>query len=283
MCETLVKHLSTSEIAAAMGVGESSVKRWIDAGTLSAEKTPGGHRRVTVSSLYDFLLATGRKLVAPEAVGLQGPAEFPVAAIEVCQTSLRGGDVSTFESALQMLRLAEMTPATVIDKFVYPAFQALRATCQHPSEECLVLHRAIVVLQAALSKTLAPVGVAPGDASPRIVLADVGYEVDGIPSMLAEAAVWDQARCLQLGTNVPATVIEGALETFDADVLWLSASGPARRSAVSSDFHRIEARASRAKVKVVTFGSALPRMRGETETRVSSFGEFRGFVAAIGR
>jgi excisionase family DNA binding protein len=282
MCDTLTKLFSTAEIAAAMGVGESSIKRWIDAGTLAAEKTPGGHRRVALTDFYNFLRATGKKLVAPEAVGLHsGPAFGTKTPMEVCQTSLRTGDAFTFESALRLLRLSEPTVASILDNTVYTAFRAVRATCLHPSEECLILHRAISIAQSSLRITMAPTETTLSENSPRIVLADVGYEVDGIPTFFAEAAVWDQANCLQLGTNVPSKVVEGAIETFEADVLWLSASGPGRRSAISNDFQTILKKANRSGVKVVVFGDAVPRLGEISATHATSFSEFRGFIAAL--
>jgi excisionase family DNA binding protein len=282
MCDTLTKLFSTADIAAAMGVGESSVKRWIDAGTLRAEKTPGGHRRVALTDFYNFLRATGKKLVAPEVVGLPGQVEVESnSPFEVCQASLQIGDAFTFESALQLLRLSEHSAAAAFDKTVYPAFKAVRDTCRHPSEECLVLHRAVAVTQAAIKTTMSPLSDTLSTETPRVVFADIGYDVDGLPTLFAEASVWDQAQCLQLGTSVPATVIEGALDAFNASVLWLSASGPAKRSTLNADFQSILTRASQRQTKVVVFGDAVPRVLPVPVTRVASFGEFRGFVAAL--
>lgn len=284
MCDSIPKQFSTAEVAAALGVGESSVKRWIDAGKLAAEKTPGGHRRVGLAELYSFLLTTGRRLADPEAVGLhrQSGESSRRDPIEICRKSLELGDAFTLESAMQVQRINEDTPASIIDRTLYPAFQKLRATCQHPSEECMVLHRAILMVQAALRATLAPHEKALGPSNPRIVLADIGYEVDGLPTSLAEAAIWDRAHCLQLGTNVPTKVIEGALEGFSADVLWLSASGPAKKRRVHDDWSTIVGTAERLKVKTVAFGDAVPlRALGLAGTRVASFSEFRGFVTAL--
>jgi excisionase family DNA binding protein len=282
MCDTLTKLFSTADIATAMGVSESSVKRWIDTGTLRAEKTPGGHRRVALTDFYNFLRATGKKLVSAEAIGLPESAEVgPKSLLEVCRTSLQIGDAFTFESALQILRLTEPNAAAFLDKTVFPAFKAVRATCNHPSEECLVLHRAIGVTKAALKSTMTPPVEALPSGSPRVVLADIGYEVDGIPTLFAEAAVWDMAQCLQLGTCVPSAVIEGALDGFNASVLWLSASGAARRNAINADFQSILTRASQRQIKVVVFGDAVPKVLPVNVTRVTTFGEFRGFVAAL--
>jgi excisionase family DNA binding protein len=49
------KKLTTFQIANMLGVSDQSVSNWIDAGQLPADRTPGGHRRVTPDDLAEFL------------------------------------------------------------------------------------------------------------------------------------------------------------------------------------------------------------------------------------
>ena len=46
--------LSPREVAVALGVSESSVKRWVDLGELAALRTAGGHRRITRAEAVRF-------------------------------------------------------------------------------------------------------------------------------------------------------------------------------------------------------------------------------------
>lgn len=45
---------SSAEVAAAFGVGVSSIKRWTDQGRLESVKTVGGHRRYRLEAIYSF-------------------------------------------------------------------------------------------------------------------------------------------------------------------------------------------------------------------------------------
>ncbi len=48
-------HFTPPELARMFGVNESTVKRWIDRGILPAERTAGGHRRVSKRDMDTFL------------------------------------------------------------------------------------------------------------------------------------------------------------------------------------------------------------------------------------
>src|SRR5436190_21573315 len=45
---------TSAEVARAFRVGVSSIKRWTDEGELESVRTPGGHRRYSLPSLYRF-------------------------------------------------------------------------------------------------------------------------------------------------------------------------------------------------------------------------------------
>ncbi len=62
--------LTTSQVAAALQVSESSVKRWCDAGVIPTVRTVGGHRRIPLDGLLEFLVATNRQLIRPQEIGL---------------------------------------------------------------------------------------------------------------------------------------------------------------------------------------------------------------------
>lgn len=58
------------QVARALGVSESSVKRWCDSGQIRAGKTAGGHRKLPISSIVAWIRETGHEVVDPVALGL---------------------------------------------------------------------------------------------------------------------------------------------------------------------------------------------------------------------
>ncbi|QJE01916.1 response regulator [Massilia forsythiae] len=57
---------STAEAAKILGVSHRTVQLWVEAGTLQAWKTAGGHRRIAAASL-EHVLAGRRQALAPAA------------------------------------------------------------------------------------------------------------------------------------------------------------------------------------------------------------------------
>ncbi|HEY2746903.1 MAG TPA: response regulator [Polyangia bacterium] len=47
--------LTSHEVGALLQVNPSSVKKWVNEGRIAAFRTPGGHRRIRVADLIDFL------------------------------------------------------------------------------------------------------------------------------------------------------------------------------------------------------------------------------------
>ena len=61
---------SPKQVAVALSASESSVKRWCDQGAIPTIRTVGGHRRITLDGLQEFLRKTNRGLDSPQALGL---------------------------------------------------------------------------------------------------------------------------------------------------------------------------------------------------------------------
>ena len=55
---------TTRTAAHQLGVSLRTVQLWVDSGILQAWKTPGGHRRVAISSVKNLLRQSGKQVVS---------------------------------------------------------------------------------------------------------------------------------------------------------------------------------------------------------------------------
>lgn len=59
---------STEDLSVLFNVGKSTIKRWADEGKLHCFKTPGGHRKFTVSDVQEFIEKFKYEVNAPPAI-----------------------------------------------------------------------------------------------------------------------------------------------------------------------------------------------------------------------
>src|SRR6476646_7128295 len=62
--------LTPRELADAIGVSESSLRRWVDSGDIRMTRTVGGHRRIPLAEAVRFIRKIGAKVARPDILGL---------------------------------------------------------------------------------------------------------------------------------------------------------------------------------------------------------------------
>ena len=72
-------HLSPRELALAIGVSESSLKRWADDGLIGVTRTAGGHRRIARHEALRFIRETKARVLRPSLLGLREADRAPSA------------------------------------------------------------------------------------------------------------------------------------------------------------------------------------------------------------
>ena len=62
--------VSPRNLAEAIGMSESSLKRWADRGLLQVTRTAGGHRRIAIRDAIRFVRERQLRFLKPTAIGL---------------------------------------------------------------------------------------------------------------------------------------------------------------------------------------------------------------------
>ena len=220
--------LSPKQVARAIGVSESSLKRWCDRGLIRMEKTAGGHRRLTIDSVVAFLRDTGRGVVDPELLGLPattGQTQWTIKrAAERLTNALVEGDESVCRQIVLDLYLAQHRLSLICDDVLAKSFQDIGDLWECGGVEVFEERRACEIstrLVHELRRLLPP----PPPGAP---LAE-GGTLDGDPYTLAgsmaELVLRDLGwKAVPLGNRLPFSTLRVALKKTRPKLLWLSVS-----------------------------------------------------------
>jgi excisionase family DNA binding protein len=220
------KNLTPKQVAQAIGVSESSVKRWCDGGKIPFHKTAGGHRRLDTSDVLQFCRSHGQEIATPELLGLPsntGQQQLGIRrASSLFVESLVKGDEDGLLRILLNLYLAGFSVPLIGDMVVAPAFTEIGSLWSEGSldvfEERLG-STSIVKVMARFCDELP--SVPPGA---RLAL---GASLEGdhyaVANSLVEACFKASGwRAIILGSNLPMSAISQAITKLQPKVLWLS-------------------------------------------------------------
>lgn len=215
--------LSTRELANALGVSESSLKRWVDAGRIAASRTEGGHRRIELTEAMRFIRDTSAPLVHPELLDLPEVAVAREKGERLVQY-LAAGDAVGARGFLIGRYLEGASVADLADGPIREAMHALGELWRHDEGGVFVEHRATDICLQAVAQLR---GMIP-DPRPDAPLA-LGGAPSGdpylVPSQLAAIAITEAGlRAMNLGPETPVHALRHAVVSHRPALVWLSVS-----------------------------------------------------------
>lgn len=232
-----------------MGVSESSLKRWCDRGALATQRTAGGHRKIPVSSVVQFLRENRRELVRPEVIGLptgvQTAAESLSAAVGTLAEQLVAGEAETCRRIAFGVYLGGHSLAKMGDELFRPALSSLGTQWQTGDLEIYEEHRAVEIIVGLLHElrfTLA----APLDSAPFALGGALAGDTYGLPTQMVELSLLDAGwRATSLGTSLPFCTLQNAIEKHRPQLFWLSISQMPGHSQAVAELNAFSEAASR--------------------------------------
>ena len=219
--------VSPRQAARAIGVSESSLKRWCDRGLLKTVRTAGGHRKISIPEVLYFVRENDYQFVSPEVLGL--PPVSKEINSSLAQSlprlidALLAGDELVARQIIFDLYLAKFSPSVILDEVIAKAFREIgdRWACQEVDiyqerRGCEIALRILFdfsrVQRLPERKWLALGGSIDGDfyalptAMAELVLRDVGFFATS------------------LGTSIPFASLVKAVESTRPQLFWLCAS-----------------------------------------------------------
>ncbi|MGA2382634.1 MAG: helix-turn-helix domain-containing protein [Gemmatimonadales bacterium] len=279
--------LSPREVARAIGVSESTLKRWADSGAIATTRTPGGHRRIPFAEAVALIRRSGVPLRHPALLGLPELAADVAApgappAGEHLYELLTQDDGAQARGFLISLYVAGWTIPAIFDGPMCAALTRIGELWRHDAQGIFLEHRATqTCLQALLQlRGLLPASV---ERAPLALGAAPAGDPYFIPSQMAALVTADAGfRECNLGPETPFEVLKRAVVERRPRLVWVAMSvSPSEPRAVATDLLAL-AKVVEDQGGVVALGgrgaSALGALAAGLQ-RLGSMGE----LAALGR
>jgi len=220
--------LTPKQVATAIGVSESSVKRWCDKGIIHTQYTAGGHRRIDLAGLMQFLRANKYEIHRPEVLGLPsttGRTERVLnRAVENLTQALVVGDEEQVRRIVLDLYVAEHSVSAICDQAIAPAFERIGELWECGEAEVYQERRGCELARLVLREIRSLIPAPPADALRAIGGAPEGDQYN-LATTMAEVVLRDAGwNAASLGDNLPFATLAAAIEQQRPRIFWLSCS-----------------------------------------------------------
>ncbi|MFO0912273.1 MAG: helix-turn-helix domain-containing protein [Pirellulales bacterium] len=220
--------LTPKQVARAIGVSESSLKRWCDRGLLPFTKTAGGHRRLTIDHVLEFLRRERFELVEPEVLGLPVSTGRGTLVLDRARSTLlealTHGDEEACTRIVFDLFLGGVPLATVCDEVLARAFELVGAGWQCDTLNIYQERRACELCLRVLNQLSSAI-VPPRVDAPVAVGCTGPGDNYALPTRMIELVLRDAGwHATSLGCNLPFAAMTAALRDARPQVFWVSVS-----------------------------------------------------------
>jgi methanogenic corrinoid protein MtbC1 len=279
------KTFSPRQLSRSIVVSEATIKRWCDKGKLAYEKTVGGHRRLSLPVILQFIQAHDIKLRHPEVLDLPaavGPGSRTLEqACQLYQEALERGDQARSLQIAFDMRLAGHSMAVIADKVVAPAFHALGERWQHGDLEVYQERHGVEITRRVLLR-LKDTLASPEANVPCAIGATPANDPYSLPGLMGELVLLELGWQAQfLGSQLPHATLEKAVQDLKPNMLWLSVSSVEDSEAFIKANGRLHALCLEHQCALVTGGRALTdvlRPRIEYASYGDTLQHLRAFV-----
>lgn len=258
-----MKELVTpKQVARAIGVSESSLKRWCDQGRIPMIRTPGGHRRLPINGVLTFLKEQGHELVEPEVLGLpptsQGAGDRTVqrGRVRLVEALLSGAEDLARQIVID-LYLARHSMYTLCDDVLAAAFRDIGNRWECGEADVYEERRGCEICLRILHELEQAVPPVHGDA-PLAIGGTAEFDPYHLATTMAELVLRDAGwHATSLGTMLPTDTILEAIRDIRPRLVWLSVSHIVDEAALIDATQRLHAAASEHGAALAIGGRAL--------------------------
>lgn len=279
--------LTPKQVSRAIGVSESTLKRWCDRGRIPVTRTAGGHRRLRQEDVLQLVRSGEIPFENPDALGLppaSGKGSWTLArAAEEVTNALLDGECDRMHQAVVDLFLCGHRLSAICDAVLAPALAEIGRRWESDSIDIYQERRAVGFVARTLHSMQALIPPPAIDA-PLAVGGAVTGDIYSLPTMMVEVVLQEEGwRATSLGGHLPFASLRAALVEYSPRLLWLSVSHVADQEWFLSEYATLFENCP-ASTAIVIGGRAIDvAMRGRMRfaAHCDSLGNLSDFAQAL--
>ena len=231
----MTQTLSPRQLAEAVGVSESSLRRWADDGRVAMSRTAGGHRRIPVPEAVRMIRQMNLQVLHPRLLGLGDLPEPPADAsgsqvADQLHDHLTAGRGDAARGLLLRLYLEGWPAHRLFDGPVRTSMHRIGDLWRHSNRGIAIEHRATDICNQAINqlRSLMPI---PGPDAPIALGGAPAGDPYMLPTQMAAAVLADIGlHAVNLGADTPVGALLAAVEAEHPRLVWMSLSAPMQRA-----------------------------------------------------
>ncbi|MFK7790709.1 MAG: B12-binding domain-containing protein [Phycisphaeraceae bacterium] len=222
-----MKYLSPKQLGKAIGVSESSLKRWIDDGLIEVIRTSGGHRRVELAEAIRFVRQRGYTVKDPSVLGLTAADDKTGRADETqlfehFYDLLLNGQDKEFMAVVTRLYLDGHTMSEIIDGPIRGAMNQIGDLWHNNPDGIGIEHQATDICIRTLGYMHSLIKP-PSENAPLAIGGAPAGDMHLISSLCVSLVLADQGwREANLGANTPWQQLASVAKQKQASLVWVS-------------------------------------------------------------
>lgn len=260
-----VAYVTPKQVATAIGVSEASLKRWCDKGLIESTRTAGGHRRLSIAGVVQYLRDSGHPLIKPEVLGLPARGGTNDNSLERAanrfHNALTEGNEEAARANIVNLYISGVPLKDICDNVIAAAFHNIGHHWENGKTEIYQERRACEFTTRIIHelRTMLP---QPHLTAPSAIGGTFDCDPYSLPTALVELCMREAGwNAVSLGTGLPASTIITAMQNESRDnnlkILWLSISTYDNRQNLLERLAPIQQAAKELNITLVFGGRAL--------------------------
>ncbi len=275
------KYVSTAQVAKALGVSVTTVKRWVDDSVLPAHRTPGGHRKLLMADV--LRLARAGNMPQADLAKLMPKATAanadPTDTRRQFLAAVQDDDADLVRALILGAYQGGMSIETIADRVISPAMMHVGHEWEVGRLTVAKEHRITQAVTAVMYELRAHLQANAEADRPVAVGGAPEHDHAGLPSLIAKLSLLDAGwDAINLGPHTPAFAFRTAIDDLRPVLVWVSVTHLDDAERFVAEFNDLSDYAEQKQVAVAVGGRGLTQGIRE-RLRYTTYGD--GFTQLL--